>query len=207
MAPSKKLILLVFLAAGLHTGRADSTDAAETRLRENARAAILQLRSVTVERDNLQAQNADLQSQVQNLTQQVAKLTRQEAADSAAAAKTIAELQARVAAQAKSIADYQKAQEAAESEQQRTTATLNTFQSRAAGLTADNVTLQRALDDARSRNAAMLKLSSEILGRYEKQGIGGVLLAKEPFVGIARTKLQNIAQDYQLKLLAQRVAP
>jgi len=207
MAHSKKLILFIILAAGLHAVRADSADAGETRLREYARDAIVQLRGVTAERDNLQAQNADLQSQVKNLTQQVAKLTRQEAADSAAAAKTIAELQARVATQAESIADYQKAQEAAEAEQQRTTATLDTFQSRAAGLTANNVTLQHELDDATTRNAAMFKLSSEILGRYEKQGIAGVLLAKEPFVGIARTKLQNIAQDFQLKLLAQRVAP
>lgn len=203
MAHSKKLLLLVFLAAGIHTVRADSTDTARARMR----VTVLQLRSVTAERDSLQAQNTDLQNQVRDLTEQFAKVTKQGAADRDAASRSIAELQARAATQAQSIADYQKSQSAAQAELRRTTALLSAFQSRAASLTGDNITLKQSVDQEKARNAAMLKLATEVLGRYQKQGIGDLLLTKEPFTGLARTRLENIAQDYQAQLVAQRIKP
>lgn len=203
MAHSNKLILLILLAAGLHTALADSTDASRARLRDT----VLQLRSVTAERDSLQTQNADLQNQIQDLTQQLAKLAKQSAADRDTSSKAIADLQSRVATQAQSIACYQKSQTAAQAVQQRTTALLNSFQSRAAALTGDNVTLKQAVDQEKAQNTAMLNLAKEVLRRYQKQGIGDLLLTKEPFTGLARARLENISQDYQSQLLAQRIKP
>ena len=208
MAHSKKLpILLIFLAGGFHIARGDSADPVQARLRENLRNASLQLRSVSAERDTLQDQNTGLQGQLQDLTQKMAKLAAQAAADRAASATTIADLQARLTTQAQSIADYQKALAAGDAEQQRTTALLNTFQSRAAALTGENAALKQSVDQEKGRNAAMLNVAMEVLRRYEKQGIGQVLLDKEPFTGLARARLENIAQDYQTQLLAQRIRP
>jgi peptidoglycan hydrolase CwlO-like protein len=207
MAHSSKFLIVVLLALSFHTLRAADPNSPETRLRETLRNTVLQLRSVTSERDDLQAQVADLQNQAQQLKTRVATLTKQGVADRDTAAKTIAVLQSRLSTQEETIAEFQKSQAASEASQKQTAVVLNTLQARQAALTADNATLQRALDGATTRNVAMLKLASEILGRYEKQGLGEVILAKEPFVGIARTKLQNLAQDYQLKLLAQRVKP
>jgi hypothetical protein len=53
----------------------------------------------------------------------------------------------------------------------------------------------------------MYKLGLEILGRYEKFGLGTALLAREPFVRNMKVKFENYVQDYGDKLDAQRIQP
>jgi hypothetical protein len=53
----------------------------------------------------------------------------------------------------------------------------------------------------------LFKTANEILTRYEKFALGEALLAKEPFTGIARVKLESQVQDYQDKIADERVKP
>jgi chromosome segregation ATPase len=57
-----------------------------------------------------------------------------------------------------------------------------------------------------TRNAKMFQVAMEILHRYEKMGVGEAIRAREPFLGLKRVELENLAQDYQDKLLDQRVS-
>ena len=48
-------------------------------------------------------------------------------------------------------------------------------------------------------------MGNDILDWLSKAGFGDALLAREPLIGIKRVELENIEQDYQDKLLDQRV--
>lgn len=58
-----------------------------------------------------------------------------------------------------------------------------------------------------AKNAKLFEVAKEILDRYEHIGFGDALSAKEPFVGTKRVEMQNLAQDYQDKLLDNKVTP
>ena len=51
----------------------------------------------------------------------------------------------------------------------------------------------------------MFRTANEILTRYERFGLGEALAAKEPFVGVTRVKLENLIQEYEDKLVDERI--
>jgi len=193
----------IFLSAA--SMRADDANSPEARLRDALRNTMLQLRSVSTERDNLQAQNADLDSQKTALTDQVAKLTKQSAADKDAATKTVNELKTTVSNQQDSIAVLQKSLQQWEDAEKKAAALASTTEGKRAKLADDNIKLQRVVDDQHTKNLAMYKLGMEVLDRYQKFGLGQALFAKEPFTGITRTKFETLVQDYSDKLEDQRI--
>jgi septal ring factor EnvC (AmiA/AmiB activator) len=83
----------------------------------------------------------------------------------------------------------------------------NRTETERAKLAVQTAQLQRTVDDRETKNLALYKLASEILTRYENFGLGDALLAKEPFIGVSRVKLQTLVQDYQNKLRDQVVVP
>lgn len=56
----------------------------------------------------------------------------------------------------------------------------------------------------RTRNAELLKLGREILDRYARKDFLDVLGGSEPYVQASRVRLENLVQDYEDKLRAQR---
>ena len=200
--------LLLFLMAAGTLGAAalgDDANSPEARLRDALRNTMLQLRSVSTERDNLQAQEADMESQKNQLAAQVAALTKQSAADKDTSTKTINELKARLTDQEEAIAELQKSLQAWKDSQKKAVAIASDTESKREKLADQVIKLQRIVDDQRTKNAAMYKTGMEVLDRYEQFGLGQALFAKEPFVGITRTKFQNLVQDYGDKLQDQRV--
>jgi hypothetical protein len=69
------------------------------------------------------------------------------------------------------------------------------------------ILLQRTVADRETKNAELFKIGNEILNRYEKYSLGEALLAKEPFTGITRVKLETLVQDYQDKISDQKTTP
>ena len=51
----------------------------------------------------------------------------------------------------------------------------------------------------------MFAISTEVLSRYEKFGLGTALTAREPFVGITRARLQSMVDEFGGDLAAQRI--
>jgi chromosome segregation ATPase len=201
-------LLILFAAFALlaaPAGRADDASTTESRLRDALRNTMLQLRSVSSDRDNLQAQLTDLQSQNDDLTKKLADLTQKSAADKDAADKTIAVLKGQVSDQEDSIAQLQTALDKWQDSQRKAVAIANDTEAKRAKLAELAIHLQRIVDDQKLKNQEMYKTGMEVLDRYEKFGLGEALFAKEPFVGITRAKFETLVQDYEDKLVDAQI--
>jgi chromosome segregation ATPase len=205
MKPNRFILLAALLFAALPTLPARADDAETiSRLKDALKNTMLQLRTVTTDRDNAQAQAADLQTQTDTLTKQLADLTKKSATQQAADAKTIAVLKGQVSDQEDSIASLQASLDQWTKSQKQAVAIANATEAKRAKLAELSIHLQRVVDDQKVKNDEMYKLGMELLDRYEKFGLGEALTAKEPFIGITRTKFETLVQDYDDKLLDQR---
>lgn len=185
---------------------ADSSEV-EAKLREALRNTMLQLRDVQGQVATLQAAQAEKDQKNEELAAQVEALTTQASSDRETAKKKIADLEeavkkgdAQVLELEQSLAKWKvAAKQAADIARQK--------ESERARLDAEAIRLRRVVADQQTANIAMLKIANEILERYKKFSLGDALLAREPFVGITRVKLQNLVQDYSDQLLDQRIKP
>jgi septal ring factor EnvC (AmiA/AmiB activator) len=200
----RHFILLAALLCSVLPVHADDADTI-SRLKDALRNTMLQLRTVTADRDNLQAQTADLQSQNATLTQQLADLTKKSAAQQADDAGEIKTLKGQVSDQEDSIATLQASLDQWTKSQKQAVALLNATEAKRAKLAELSIHMQRVVDDQKVKNDEMYKLGMELLDRYEKFGLGEALTAKEPFIGITRTKFETLVQDYDDKLLDQQI--
>lgn len=206
----KRHSFLLIAAAALFAGAfaaggADQTNSPEARLRDALRSALLQLRTVTTDRDNLQAQVTDLQSQKDDLTAQVATLTKRAIADKDADTKAINVLKSQLSDQEDSLAKLQQSLDEWKAAQRKAVTIANETEAKRAKLADLAIHLQRRVDDQKRKNDEMFKIGMEVLDRYEKFGLGEALFAKEPFVGITRTKFETLVQDYEDKLTDERI--
>jgi chromosome segregation ATPase len=199
------ILASAILLAGTSAVRADDQNSPEARLRDALRNTMIQLRTVSADRDNIQAQLTDLQSQKDDLTKQLADLTKKAAASQDADTKTINVLKGRVSDQEGSIAALQHSLDQWQESQRKAVAIANETEAKRAKLADLAIRLQRVVDDQKRKNDQMYKIGMELLDRYEKFGLGEALTAKEPFVGITRTKFETLVQDYEDKLTDQRV--
>jgi chromosome segregation ATPase len=185
--------------------RADDATA-ETRLKEALKNTLLQLRTVTADRDNLQAQLTDLQTQKDALTQQLADLTKKSADTAKKDAGAIAVLKGQVSDQEDSITQLQASLAKWQDAERKAVTIANDTETKRAKLADLSIHLQRIVDDQKRKNEEMYKTGMEVLDRYEKFGLGEALFAKEPFVGITRTKFETLVQDYEDKLVDAQIA-
>jgi septal ring factor EnvC (AmiA/AmiB activator) len=200
------LLAAAALLAGPFSARAqDQANSTESRLRDALKNTMLQLRTVTADRDNFQAQVTDLQSQNDTLTKQLADLTKKSAATKDADDKTIAVLKGQVSDQEGSIAALQASLDQWKDSQRKAVAIANLTETKRAKLAELCIHLQRIVDDQKRKNDEMYKIGMELLDRYEKFGLGEALTAREPFTGITRTKFETLVQDYEDKLVDQTI--
>lgn len=61
--------------------------------------------------------------------------------------------------------------------------------------------------DREAKNIELVRLSREILKRYEDFGLGRAIAGREPFIGLARVDLQTLVQDYGDKIADGKVIP
>ena len=62
------------------------------------------------------------------------------------------------------------------------------------------MSLQNTVADRERRNLELYGIGKEILERYENFAFGKALLAREPFTGLAKVKLEEQVQEYKDKL-------
>lgn len=176
----------------------------ETQLRERLRDTILQLRTAETDRAALQAAQAQSADEAKALKERISALTKQADANkqaAQAAAQMVETLKSQVSRQDSEITQLKEA-----TENCRQAAMLDHNKAVEQIRLADQavIQLEKLVADREDKNLALYKLANEILQRYEKFGLGDVLMAREPFVGISRVKLQNLVQDYQDELLNER---
>ena len=181
--------------------------AADTKLRESLRNSMLQLRTITAERDALLAGKAQLEADKKAAADQVSAMTKQLAADKDAADKSIAEFKDQAAQQEAQLAELKRSLEEWKAAQKKAADTAAAKEAERAKLAQQKIELERKVADHRMKNLAMYRIGSEVLERYQKFGLGTALAAREPFTGNMRVKLENLVQDYGDKLAEQRIKP
>lgn len=205
----RKLTLIsavVCLSSFTFTARAQQSEA-ETKLRENLRATMLQLRNAETERANLQVAQAELEAKSKALTEQLETLTKQAATNQATADKAITELKGKVDERDREIGELRVSLDKWKTDHKKITAFAQKKETERAQLADKVIALDRRVADQQTRNLAMYKVGTEVLSRYEKFGLGDALTSREPFVGLTRVKFENLIQDYADKLADERIKP
>jgi chromosome segregation ATPase len=201
-------LLSALLTFGVPRAAADSSsDAAEARLRDTLRSTVLQLRDAQNQIATLQGAQADSDAKNKELADQLALLKKHSTDDKAMADNAIAGLTAKAADQGAEIEKLRKSLGNWKMACVQTATAASTLRAQCDKLSDENIVFQRRVDYLEAKNVALFNLGNEILGRYEDFSLGNALTAKEPFVGVTRTKLENLVQDYQDKLLDQKAAP
>lgn len=185
----------------------DSADAAEAHMRDALRNTMLQLRDAQNQLAAAQTAQAESDQKNKALAEQVGLLKKHAADDKAVADKTIADLQTKVSDQTAEITRLKESVEKWKAACEQTTTVARAEQTQRARLEDEDVVMQRRVAYLETKNVALFKLGNEILSRYEDFSLGNALAAKEPFVGLTRTRLENLVQDYQDRLLDQKARP
>ncbi len=201
MASRPLFVMLLLCAAALHPGPARAGETpTEARLRDALRAATAQLRTAEDEKARLQASEAALQKKVAALE---AKLVA--AAKPRGDPRAEAELRAALAERTEAAAKLTEALGRCEASAREAGEAGRAREQERAQLTAQVGPLTQRLTTCEARNAILHQTAREILDRYAHIGLGGVLAAREPFVGKKRVQIENLVQEFEDKLLEQEV--
>jgi len=192
--------------------RAADPNETEKKLRETLRNTMLQLRSTETERATLQAAQTESEekikaqlAEIEALKKEKADLIKKAAAEKDLADKSIADLQGKVTDREKEAARLTESLSKWKAGYQKVADLARAKEDERAKKAAEVVLLERRVADQKMRNDEMYKVGSEILTRYQKYSLGEALLAKEPFTGVMRVKLQTLVQDYGDKLADQKI--
>ncbi len=198
------VVVLSALPLGL---QAETPAAPDTRLRDALRETTLQLRSTQADLATAQAAQAQLAQEKKDLSEKYEALRKRAVSEASSADKSLAEVRQQAAEEKTAIKRLREALEKTRADLEAQTESTKTSQTEAAQLKEKNAVLARRVEDREQKNLALFLLGNEILARYEDFGLGRAIQAKEPFVGKARVRLENLVQDYEDQLAADRVKP
>ena len=206
------LIPLALILGSLPLQAADPADPSQ-QLREQLRATLLQLRTAQTEAANQQALQAAAEAKSQELEATIKKLEENNATvvkraneDKAAAENTIAELNNKLAEREKRIVQFTEALEEWKNGYNKAATIARTKEEERAKLASEAIVLKRTIADRDRKNIALFNTANEILERYENYALGKAISAREPFVGKTRVKIENLVQDYQDKIIDNRIS-
>lgn len=207
-------ILLVRLTAAPLAAQQPAAGGAEAKLREQLRAALVQLRTAEAEKANLQASQTTLETQNKALAAELEakkkehdKLAAEAEADQLKSQKEIAELTGRLSEREADLAKHRVALEKWRLAHRQVTGVAQKKEEQRAASAQKVIELERKVADRERKNVELFKVGNEILDRYAKFGFGQALAAREPFTGLTRTKLESLVQDYKDRLLDNTTTP
>jgi chromosome segregation ATPase len=197
-----RLIMTLGVAAATASGAARADASTEARLRDALRATTAQLHALEEEQARWQAAEAALKGRVESLEVQLAAARRAPAKprDCGDAERRAAETTRRVGEQEEAL------QKLGQSLAQCQSAAQDSTRERAAALAQTKDTKGR-LDAAEAKNARLYRIGKEIIDWLSSIGPVSAIAASEPFLGLKRVEIENAAQDYEDKLMEQRVKP
>ncbi len=196
---------ILLLPGALRAAEPANTEA--DRMRAALRDTTLQLRTALADLAGLQAAQAGFADEKKALAEKYEALKKQIVADRTITDKTVAALNVQVAEQKATVVRLNAALEKSKVQGEKAAEDAQTAEAQVARLKNEAIVQSRRVADLQSKNLALYLTGNEILTRYEEFSFGNALKAKEPFVGLTRTKLENLVQDYQDKLLDQRAKP
>src|SRR5215471_4581767 len=194
-----------FLAvAVLAPARARGESPTEARLRDALRTVTAQLRALEDERTRWQATDAAQKKEIESLKADLAEQDHKLRARSASS-ELKRQLAEETEANHKLNERLTQCQTAARETEEANRSKEAEREQRAAQQAAQvNLAVNRA-NACEQKNSQLYALSHELLERCEKLGFGEALL--EPFTGLRRVKLENLYQEFEDKLVEQKVQP
>jgi chromosome segregation ATPase len=195
------LVLLACAAAvALRPAPASADAATEARLREALRAATTQLRTLEDERASRDAAEASLRKELASARAELAAARR-----TPAAGRDEAALRQRLAEQADAAAKLAEGLSRCEAQGRHSEDAAHAAAGERAQLEAEATSLTERLAKSEARNARLYRVGKDILDWLSGIGVNGALAAREPFLGLKRVELENVAQEFEDKLLEQKV--
>ena len=183
---------------------AADTDARVAREREMLRRTQEALRQSQAENAELVAQKASTEQQADaKVKAAAAELDSTRKASRSAQAALQAQLQSAAVKQAELttlLADANRQLTAIASKQQNTAGELRHTQQDLEASKARNTACE-------AKNLQLYRYSQELMTRYQQKGVWAALEQKEPFSGVKEVRIENVLQEYQTKLDAQRIKP
>lgn len=200
------LFLTVLTAStALRPGAAEAADAAgESRLREALRSATAQLQALEDERAGWRAKETQSQKEVESLRKQLAA-ARQAAGKGGG--RQLGDLNQRLAEQAEAAAKATQSLAQCQNTARDAAETARAKEEERARLAVQAATLAERGAACEAKNARMYAVGKDVIDWLSNVGVVAALAAREPFLGLKRVELENAAQDYEDKLLEQKVKP
>jgi hypothetical protein len=192
-------LLLVGVVGTLLPTVARDDPGSDARLRDALRAATLQVRTLEDERSTWQAREAALKKELDGLRAQQ-KSEGAKAGDVAVQRRRLAE---QVEANTRLSEEISRCQAAARVDAE----TARTREEERARLAGREAGLAERLAAAEARNERLYRINKQIIDWLGQMGVGGALAAREPFLGLRRVELENLAQDYEDQALKERIKP
>ena len=163
------------------------------------------VRSLTAQTRSLEDQRASLQSKVAEAEREKAALNSQIAAAKAQVKETekmhreaVDEFNQRLEDRNQTLEKWKAAYEEAATVARAKDAERAKFEGEA---TAYKASTRSCV----AKNGQLVKVGRELLRRYEGVSFGDIAVINEPLTGVRRVEVQNILQDYEDKLLEQKV--
>lgn len=174
----------------------------DAKVKEALRALTLRLRTAEADQASLQAEKVQLEQEKKALMDKADLLAKDAASDKA----TIANLTSKTAEQETTIDQTKDSLTKWKAAYGQITVAAQKLKVEREKAASENIVAKRVIADRETKNRELYRLANEILTRYEKFGLGDALAAREPFIGLTRTKLENLVQDYSDKIADARVA-
>ena len=190
-------IVIFSLLAAVVAARAAEADV-ETQLREGLRNTMLQLRDAQTKTAEMEAAMVQSQLEAEKLKKDLAALQAQLVEERNVTANLRTELdeaKANASLQAAKLAKWETDYRALISQARKLQQALGESKGR-------NTKLERLVAEQQVKTTELRAIGDEILDRYSRHSLGTTFLAREPFVGINRAKLQTIVQDLETRLRA-----
>lgn len=194
--PLRSLSGLVLLAVSLGA----SAQTLENKLRDQLRLTTGQLREAQAQLPQLQADKLALETERDALSKQLA-----------AAKSELAGLRGRGDSALKNEAEARAASEQAlarlKPELEEVSTRAKTAEAERVRLAAELGTSSTALKACTENNLRLYQTGQELVSAYQNIGVGQVLAAREPFLGLRRAELENAAQGFGDRLHEGRYVP
>jgi hypothetical protein len=196
---STAAVLLAGALAAIGPAAAQAQTPTEARLREALRSTTAQLRTAEDDRARLQASEAALKVEVATLRSQLGS------ARARAGGRELEALRAQLAEVNRRLEQQvQVNRAAAESLSKCQVAGQEEARARAQ-LQAEIAASRKEFAAAQAKNARLYQVGQEIIEWLSSKGIATALWAREPFLGLKRVELENVAEGYRDRLQEQRL--
>jgi chromosome segregation ATPase len=194
-----RIISSALLLAALASCEAHA-DTETDRLREALRSATAQTRALEDQRTALQAKIADAEREKAAMAAQVAAAKAQVKEIEKTHREAVDEFNQRLEDRNQTLEKWKGAYEEAATVARTKDAERAKFEGEATAYKASTKSCV-------AKNKLLTKVGRELLHRYEGISFGDMVVINEPLIGERRVQIQNLLQDYDDKLLEQKVTP